>query len=98
MVKMSDQVRSGYISSSHTRLIRCSTLHGWVHLVQASTDGLATSIKVSCHMHDMCSPMKLQTATSRIQLSHQHSLKLGSMCWNVSSMNSNPMDSTHSSA
>ena len=41
---------------------------------------------------------KLQTATSRIQLSHQHSLKLGSMCWKVSSISSNPMDSTHSSA
>ncbi len=43
-------------------------------------------------------PSKLQTATSRIQLSHQHSLKLGSMCWKVSSISSNPIDSTHSSA
>ena len=30
----SDQIRSYYISSSHTRLIRWLTLTGWVHLLQ----------------------------------------------------------------
>ncbi len=33
---LSDQIRSDYISSSHTRLIRCLT--HWVHLMQASID------------------------------------------------------------
>lgn len=42
-------------------------------------------------------PMLLQTATSRIQLSHQHSLKLGNMCWKVNSINSKSMDKLHSS-
>ncbi len=33
---LADQIRSDYISSSHTRLIRCLT--HWVHLMQASID------------------------------------------------------------
>ena len=34
---VSDQIRSYYISSSHTRLIRCLTLT-WVHLLQTRID------------------------------------------------------------
>ncbi len=34
--RTTDQIRSDYISSSHTRLIRCLT--HWVHLMQASID------------------------------------------------------------
>ena len=33
---LADQIGSDYISSSHTRLIRCLT--HWVHLMQASID------------------------------------------------------------
>ena len=33
-----DQIRSYYISSSHTRLIRWLTLTGWVHLLQTRID------------------------------------------------------------
>ena len=36
--QQSDQIRSDYISSSHTRLIRCLTLKGRVHSMQASID------------------------------------------------------------
>mmetsp|Transcript_41008 Transcript_41008/g.103918 ORF Transcript_41008/g.103918 Transcript_41008/m.103918 type:complete len:222 (+) Transcript_41008:267-932(+) len=41
-------------------------------------------------------PMLLQMRTSRIQESHQHSLKLGSQCWKVSSISSNITDTKKS--
>ena len=69
MVKMSDQglVRSGYISSSHTMADQVfDQIHGWTSSCrQASTDGLATSIKVSCHMHDML--LTYEVADSNVQ-------------------------------
>jgi hypothetical protein len=37
-------------------------------------------------------PIALQTSTSSTQLSHQHSLKLGSQCWKVSSHSSKAME------
>ena len=53
-----DQIRLHYISSSHTRLIRCSTLDGY--LMQASTDKFGNTNQVllppECLQCIVCGP------------------------------------------